>query len=214
MAARAKRGEHFDHYLDDFIVWGSPGSPRCQEALDEMRQCCTQLGVPLATHETEGPTTCLTFLEITIDTNANELLLPNDKLARLRALLIKWGDWKACSQSELESLIEILNHACKVVCPGRSFLRRMLNLLKSPHAQNICRRAAQQIHLNKDFRSDLLWWQVFAEQCNRIAIASPRDGDPPVELTFGASGCGVWSGTVQHGFNLGGTTTPSCCLLQ
>ena len=191
--------EHFDHYLDDFIVWGPPGSPRCQEALDTMVQCCAQLGVPLVTHKTVGPTSCLTFLGITIDTNANELRLPDDELARLRGLLTEWGDRKACGRKELESLVGILNHACKVVCLGRSFLRRMLNLLKSTHGQNARRRATQQIRLNRDFRSDLLWWRVFAEQWNGIAIASPRDGDPPVELASDASGswgCGAWSRTV------------------
>eukprot|EP00731_Ephydatia_muelleri_P034779 Em0076g12a len=36
------------------------------------------------------------------------------------------------SRRELESLIGFLQHACKVVKPGRSFLRRMINLLSGP----------------------------------------------------------------------------------
>ena len=39
------------------------------------------------------------------------------------------GDRSACSRTELESLIGLLNHACKVVRLGRSFLRRMIDLL-------------------------------------------------------------------------------------
>ena len=62
-----------DHYLDDFIVLGHPHSPQCQRALDTLSSSFARLGVPLATRKTVGPTPCLTFLGITIDTMANEL---------------------------------------------------------------------------------------------------------------------------------------------
>ena len=77
--------------------------------------------------------TCLTFLGITIDTIANELQLPIDKLAKLRTIFHEWGDRKACRKNELESPIGNLNYACKVVQPGLSFLRRILDLLKLSH---------------------------------------------------------------------------------
>ena len=53
--------EHIDHYLDDFIVWEPPGATTCQDALNTMVQCCAQLGIPLATHKTVGPSSQLTF---------------------------------------------------------------------------------------------------------------------------------------------------------
>ena len=37
------------------------------------------------------------LLRITIDTEANELQLPEEKLAKLKMLLGEWGDRKACS---------------------------------------------------------------------------------------------------------------------
>ena len=79
----------------------------------------------LASHKREGPTTCLTFLGISIDTVAGEMRLPPEKLQRVKEMLRQWGDHRACSWQELESLIGLLNHACKVVKPGRSFLWRM-----------------------------------------------------------------------------------------
>ena len=189
--------DHVDHYLDDFIVIGPPRSPQCQQALDTMIRSCAHLGVPLASQKTVGPTTCLTFLGITIDTLANELRLPPDKLTRLRSLLAEWGDRKVCNQRELESLIGLLNHACKVIRPGRSFLRRMLNLLKSPHVRHTGRRPTRHIRLNREFRSDLLWWRTFAEQWNGVAIAAPRDPQGVQIVTSDASGtwgCAAWSG--------------------
>ena len=121
------------HYLDDSVVLGAPGTVECCSALGKLRSRCLDLGIPLAAHKCEGPSTCMTFLGIVINTTAGELRLPPEKLVHLRSLLSEWGDRKACSRRELESLIDYLNHACKVIRPGCSFLRRMINLLHRNH---------------------------------------------------------------------------------
>ena len=123
------------HYLDDYIVLGPPDSSRCERDLNVLREVCGELEVPLASHKCEGPTTRLTFLGIEIDTTRGLLRLPAEKLGRLRSLLQEWGDRKVCVRRELESLIGILNHACKVIRPGRSFLRRMIDLLRQEAQQ-------------------------------------------------------------------------------
>ena len=112
------------HYL------GSSNYDECTSSLTVIRQACAELGIPLADHKTESPVTRITFMDIMIDTMAGQLSLPLEKLAHLQSLLIDWGDQKSCSKKDLESLIGMLNHACKVVHPGRSFLRRMIDLLK------------------------------------------------------------------------------------
>jgi hypothetical protein len=68
------------HYLDDFIVLVPPRSPQCQQNLTTLQRECSRLGVTIAAHKTEGPTTCLVFLGIEIDTIAGELRLPDEKL--------------------------------------------------------------------------------------------------------------------------------------
>lgn len=50
-----------------------------------------------------------------------------------RATVIPAPDMGGQASLLSESLIGLLNHACKVVRPGRSFLRRMLDLLHSTH---------------------------------------------------------------------------------
>ena len=127
-----QRGSHqVFHYLHDFIVVGPPGTPRCAEWMTTLLDTCANLGVPIAEHKCDGPTPCLTFLGIEVDTVAGELRLPADKLHRLQSQLLQWGDRKACARRELESLVGLLNHACKVVWPGRTFLRRMIDLIHS-----------------------------------------------------------------------------------
>ncbi len=61
---------------------------------------------------------CIKCLGIVIDTIKGELCLTPDKLQCLVTLLTEWGSCKAFTSKELESLISLLNHACKVVRSG------------------------------------------------------------------------------------------------
>ena len=66
------------HYLDDFLVFDSPGSAVCSVFLECMQATCSQLGVPLALDKIAGPCTRLTFLGIELDTEEMQALLPAD----------------------------------------------------------------------------------------------------------------------------------------
>ena len=110
------------YYLDDFIILGPPGSEVCGESLQILHKVCKDLGVPLPPEKQEGPSSVITFLGITIDTNCQELRLPEEKLKRLLDTLAQWEQKKSCTRKELESLIGSLQHACTVIQPGRTFM--------------------------------------------------------------------------------------------
>ena len=78
------------HYLDYFLVVGPPHSPQCHHNLSTFMQLCTNLGIPLASEKIEGPSTCLNFLGITLDTARMEFRLPQDKLLRIKQCLGRW----------------------------------------------------------------------------------------------------------------------------
>ena len=107
---------------------------------------------------TGGPGPQADGLGIEINSCTGQLRLPDDKLHHLQAILQEWEDWKVCTRKELESLIVLLNHTCKVVRSGWSFLGRMINLLHATHRPR-CDKAL--VHLNTGFRADLAWWQEF-----------------------------------------------------
>ena len=90
------------HYLDDFIIIGPPGSPQCAQSLAILDSECQALSVPIAAHKRDGPTTCLVYLGIEINTAKGILRLPDDKLDRLSKLLREWGSRRACTHKELE----------------------------------------------------------------------------------------------------------------
>ena len=68
------------HYLDDFAVLGPPSSEECDINLQTLKSVCEDLGVPLAAEKQAGPSTCIEFLGIIIDTVKQEIWLPRDKL--------------------------------------------------------------------------------------------------------------------------------------
>ena len=130
----------------------------------------------MSPHKWDGPTTCLIFLGIQIDTVAGELRLPEEKLQRLRTLLQEWSTRKSCQRKQLESSIGLLTHAWKVVCPGRFFLRRLLDLL---HATGSRPDGNSTIRLNRECRADVAWWEEFVGRWNGRSFLCP----PPPPTT-------------------------------
>ena len=127
---------HQLHYLDDFLFLGAPNTDEGERALELALQIFEFLGIPVAAHKTEGPSTCVTFLGILIDTVRCELRLPVEKLQRLQALLHSWCSGEAHTKKELESLLGHLCYAASIVRPGRTFLRELFGLLRKvglPH---------------------------------------------------------------------------------
>lgn len=112
--------QHMFHYLDDFIVIGAAKSLECYENLSSLKRICIEIGVLLAEEKQDGPTSVITFLGIIIDTNRRELRLPAEKLRRLIDEVQLWLKKRSCTHRELESLIGVMQHACKVIVPGRS----------------------------------------------------------------------------------------------
>ena len=76
-----------------------------------------------------GPSSVLTVLGIELDSDLQMARLPEDKLQTLQGLVHSWLPRKLCFRQELESFMGHLHHAAKVVWPGRTFLRRMIDLL-------------------------------------------------------------------------------------
>lgn len=180
------------HYLDDFLVAGRPGSGECMNSLQTILKICSILGIPLAKEKLAGPALNLAILGIEFDTVQLVLRLPPEKLSRITALLSEWAHKKRCTRRELQSLVGQLQHVSTIVKPGRTFLRRMydmLGLAKQPH---------HHIYLNSEFKSDLAWWMFFLQYWDGTAMMStsqpPR---PSVVVTSDASGswgCGAFCG--------------------
>ena len=182
--------QHIFHYVDDFIIVGQPRSEECAHAVSTTLNIFSTLGVPVEPDKCEGPSTSLTILGIEVDTDQMQLRLPEEKLANLNYLIRTWRGRKNATKRELLSLLGTLQHAAKVVRPGRAFVRRMIDLSKKrKHLEAI-------IRITKEFRSDLEWWFQMATAWNGTSILSPLKAmNPDGEITSDASGswgCGAF----------------------
>ena len=126
-----------------------------------MLATCQRLGVPVAQEKCAGPAAVLVFLGFELDTNQMVIRLPEVKLHRTQSLVRDWLGKKACKKRDLESLLGHLQHAATVVHPGRTFVRRLIELVSTVQTQDwgIC--------LSSSTRSDLNWWFVFMERWKR-----------------------------------------------
>ena len=149
-----QRGVKSLHYLDDFLLVGPPASNQCDRNLKEVKSTCDWLGIPLAIEKVAGPTTTLTFLGITLDTVQMEARLPPEKLDRARKTIASWLSKKKATKRAILSLVGTLQHATKIVQPGRTFLRRMYM------TSSKVRELHYFVRLSKEFLS---WWHVFLD---------------------------------------------------
>ena len=117
------------HYLNDFDTLGPPSSPVCQHNLNRSINSFSKLSIPLHLDKSEVLSTCMTILGIELNSDNLQAQLPKDKFDRITAILEVWSYKCFRKQKDLESLIGHLQHACKVVPQGQSFLHQMINLL-------------------------------------------------------------------------------------
>ncbi|XP_069133139.1 uncharacterized protein [Argopecten irradians] len=155
------------HILDDFLFVGPPADNKCMDDLTNFLQFCHCTSIPIKQSKTVHPCTRLTFLGIELDSVTMEARLPMDKVLKARQLLHQFSSRKKVTLRELQSLIGVLNFACKVVSPGRTFLRRLINLtrgLQRPH---------HRIRLSHEAKADITAWKIFIESFNGISLLLP-----------------------------------------
>jgi hypothetical protein len=179
------------HYIDDFL-FVVRSRDQAQAHLDAALALCERLGIPMAPKKTEGPTTCLTFLGIELDTLAMEARLPEAKLAELGLLTEVWRKKSSATVRELQSLAGMLNFACAVVAPGRVFTRRIFARIavqeqraSGPH---------QAWALSDEIRADLAWWRVFLADWNGRSLLYELEWQQAARIELFTDACEVGLG--------------------
>ena len=114
-------------------------------------------------------------------------------------------------------MIGLLHDASIVIWPGRTFLRRLIDLLKSSN----CRPSGAFIRLNREARSDIIWWHTFISDWNGLSMMqSQRQANPILTSLHRVHGAVVHIG-IPIGSSTSGQYTPSptasqqksCCQL-
>ena len=101
-----------------------------------------------------SPSPVVKYLGIEIDLVSQELRLPADKLNKARQDVLSLVGRTWCSRKELEHVTGVLSHCATVVKGGRTFTRRLFNLLKAT-------RKKRRLKLSSIYKDDLVWWNNF-----------------------------------------------------
>ena len=146
------------------MTLGLPAFPVCHYTLQACIQLCSILGLPLHPCKLEGLTAYLSILGIELDSMTLQARLPVEKRDRIIALLESWSAKRFCKRREMKPLIGQLHHVCAIAPQGRTFLRRMINLLCT------FRRDAHPIRINREFHLDLTWRRALFQSWDGLSF--------------------------------------------
>ena len=147
------------HILDDFFL-ASVSKQVGLKHLQSFLNMCQDVGMPMAPEKTFSPATTMVFVGFEIDSVAEEVRLPEEKVRKCIEEIEQLKIKSKTTLRGLQSIIGLLNFACEVVIPGRPFLRRLIDLtigVRFPH---------YHIRLTKSVKEDLDLWLNFLEGHN------------------------------------------------
>ena len=178
--------QYCTHYADDFLLLGykGDGMGSCARLVQSFNTVCHDFGVPLANEKFVGPVSRLTYLGLEIDAAKQQILVPQAKIIKISAQLEKARHSSKVSLRELQSLIGSLSFICKAVGPGRTFLRRLINLTCGVTVP------WHNVRITKGAKADLNMWLVFLKEYNGVSIIPDQMWveDRDLELFTDASG--------------------------
>ena len=177
------------NYLDDFLVFGNTYS-ECQQAQMALIGLLGDLGFLISWKKCSTPSTCVRYLGILLDSVEMSLCLPQDKMIKLHRELEFFRHKSRATKNQIQHLCGIIAHCAKVVRGGRTFSRRIIDLLAGLEGDN------PRIRLSDEFRRDLEWWYNFAKDFNgKENIIFINNGDGPTVSTDSClQGYGILSG--------------------
>lgn len=156
------------HYLDDFLFGGRKNTKDCEFIMGHFELCMSELGVPVAKEKTEGPTTIICFLGLELDSDEMVVRIPIAKvheiIQKINEVLLK----EKVTLKALQSVIGVLQFACRAIIPGRPFCRRLINAtcgISNPY---------HHIRVTRNIKRDLKMWLSFFQHFNGISVFHDR----------------------------------------
>ena len=178
-------GHQATNYLDDLI--GVAPTSSADIAFHDLGVLLCDLGLEENKSKACPPSTCQTVLGVDIDTVAQTISVTSARLAEISALVKFWLGKQTATKTELRSLCGKLLYVSKCVRQSRTFLNRVLQVLRS-FPPDLTR-----VTLTDSFRKDIVWWNRFLEQFNGVSFIPPLFWQEP-DVIFSTDstldGCG------------------------
>ena len=157
------------HLLDDFLTVDLPDPCIGERTMATLSLVFNRLHIPLAQHKCMGPTSCLEYLGIILDSMNMEARLPLDKVQRILEFINTLLSKRCCTKREPLQLLGYFNFASRVILPGRSFVSFLLSIAYSVIDLN------QTVKLDCQCYEDLYMWWKFLQDWNGVSLFYETD---------------------------------------
>ena len=181
-------------YLDDFPVIGATKA-ECHAAYECLLNSLQDLGFQISWHKVVPPTQQLTFLGIELNSVTQCMALPQSKLVELQEVIKGFTTRIRASKRQLQQLAGKLSWACRVVYGGRTFLRRILDVIGSLSS------SSARYKLSAGFYEDIQWWDTFLATFNgRQLFLQPVSAQVQTDACHQAAGAFFEGDWLYHNF--------------
>ena len=157
-------GISVDVYIDDF--YGAECMDSSEQVFQRLNSLFDELGIMAATEKDSPPCHEMLCLGIWVNTLDMTLSVPAFRVSELHQELHAWSVKPSFTKRELQRLLGKLSYVSACVRPGRAFMSRLLNALRS------CSSSPRRtIHpLSDELRADIDWWMYFLSHYNGISV--------------------------------------------
>ena len=158
----AKDNALVDVYIDDFF-----GAATVEEApfvYNRLSFLLRELGLEISPEKCFEPSTRMVCLGIIFDTELLIISVPEDKIVKLKEELCTWLSRLTFTKRQLQSLLGKLSYVTACVQPGRIFMNRLLNVLRSFTSRK------QRLPVTMEMRNDIFWWLQFLDLYNGVSV--------------------------------------------
>jgi hypothetical protein len=176
-------------YLDDFLIVAE-SEYVCQLCLECLLKLLRELGWAIAWDKVVGPTKIITFLGILLDSTKMCLELPAPKLQKFHDLVVESLGKRRLSLKQLQQLAGKLNWASQVVRGGRTYLRRILDVMQT------LKCAHHKALISSEMKADLMWWDKFLKVFNGKSLV--LHAAVPIH-TVVSDACNIAAGVAYNG---------------
>lgn len=139
-------------YLDDFLIIAATREDAARAEVI-LRGVLAKLGFEIAADKCEGPSQVVTFLGMVLNSITCEVSLPEARHKFIKQLVLNYRNCKECTVKEMQQLVGFLGYASRVVYGGRTFTRRLIEVLTE--ATRLGRRF---VRWSAQTRLDIQWW--------------------------------------------------------
>lgn len=144
------RGFKIISYLDDFLLMGYT-EEECTNAQQILIELLTRLGFLVNWAKVVVPTKRVQFLGLLIDSELQQIVLPEDKLTQLENMANHFMSKKKITKRQLQVLAGHMDFAANAIYGARTFSRIFIDALAA------LKRPSDHCRITKILRSEFQW---------------------------------------------------------